>query len=302
MCHNADYSAFDRPEVLGITFHPRNDWSPPPATARDYMIPVSREVSVSARFYPTGPGTTPGTPACGMTPRTPGHETAPPGDRTAAATRNGAPCILFFHGNGEVACDYDPVAPVYNRLGINLFVADYRGYGRSGGTPAFSSMVRDAHAVAGFFLETMQLQEQSGPLFIMGRSLGAVSALEIAFHYAVNFSGIIVESGSANFLRVLSHHGLALDPGRTAQVTTALPGELALISMPALIIHGDQDTLVPPEEACRLYSGIGSMTKRLVIIAGAGHNDIMVSGAREYFTAVREFVENSLSLDGRRSG
>ena len=46
-----------------------------------------------------------------------------------------APVILYFHGNGELASDYDMLAPLYTAKGITLLVADYRGYGRSGGTP-----------------------------------------------------------------------------------------------------------------------------------------------------------------------
>jgi len=37
--------------------------------------------------------------------------------------------LLFFHGNGEIAADYDEIGPYYNRIGINFLAADYRGYG-----------------------------------------------------------------------------------------------------------------------------------------------------------------------------
>jgi len=55
-----------------------------------------------------------------------------------------APSILFFHGNGETAGDYDEIAPDYLEKGINFLVADYRGYGLSGGTPSASKMMSDA--------------------------------------------------------------------------------------------------------------------------------------------------------------
>ncbi len=258
MCHNADYSVLDQPEVVGIVFYPRKNWNAPPAAARDYLIPVADGVSVSARFYPA---------------------------------RDDSPIILYFHGNGEVACDYDWVAPAYKGLGISLFVADYRGYGRSGGAPAFSTMVKDAHQVASFFFETLRLREQKGPLFLMGRSLGTTSALEIAFHYGARFSGLIIESGSANFLGVLGHHGFPVDAGRTGHLTEALLKMVSAITLPSLIMHGDCDVLIPRDEAQRTYNGLGSKTKRLVMIPGAGHNDIMVTGARVYFAAIKKFVE-----------
>ena len=55
------------------------------------------------------------------------------------------PWILFFHGNGEVVSDYDEISPFYFKRKINLVVADYRGYGKSGGTPTITDMLSDAH-------------------------------------------------------------------------------------------------------------------------------------------------------------
>ena len=105
MSSQPDYSLLDRPEILGAVFYPRQDWAPPPVAARDYMVPVEGDVSISCRFYPG--------PADG-------------------------PSVLYFHGNGEVACDYDGIAPLYHRLGIGLVVAAFRRYGRTGRARGFS--------------------------------------------------------------------------------------------------------------------------------------------------------------------
>jgi alpha-beta hydrolase superfamily lysophospholipase len=58
-----------------------------------------------------------------------------------------SPAILFFHGNGEIAEDYDDIAPLYIQMGITLLVMDYRGYGTSGLTA--SHLLSDAVAVFG---------------------------------------------------------------------------------------------------------------------------------------------------------
>ncbi len=257
MSHDSDYSGLDQPQVLGIIFYPRSVWTKIPPGARDYLIPVDTGVSVSSRFFPAG---------------------------------KDAPCVLLFHGNGEVACDYDWLAPVYNQESISLFVADYRGYGRSGGAPSFSRMVRDAHPIFQFFLETMRLQENTGPFFIMGRSLGTASALELAFHYPDHFAGLIVESGAPNMVRLLAHHGFPVDRKKMGTLEASFDDGVKSITPPALIIHGAADMLIPPAEARRLYQHIGSCDKRLVIIPGVGHNDIMVSAVTEYIRAIREFV------------
>ena len=255
MSDQPDYSILDRPEILSVVFYPRRDWTSPPAGASDYRVPVEPGVSISCRFYP------------------------------AAA---GAPCILYFHGNGEIACDHDWIAPLYNREGIGLFVADYRGYGRSDGTPTFSSMTADAHSIFNFFLETVRSSGHGERLFLMGRSLGSHSAAELAFHYPQHLRGLIVESGSPNVARLAHLFGLSSD--RLADLGDALSARTRSITLPALIIHGERDSLIPLGEAITLHEEIGSQEKRLVIIPGADHNDIMLLGTEQYFSAIREFV------------
>ncbi len=250
-----DYSLLDRPEILQFVFYPRRDWTPPPAGARDYLVRVEPEVSVSCRFYPA---------------------------------RAGSPCVLYFHGNGEVACDHDWIAPLYNRRGIGLFVADYRGYGRSDGTPTFSSMAADAHPIFAFFLEIARPSGADGQLFVMGRSLGSHSAVEIASRYASDLSGLIVESGAPNAARMASRFGLSSQG--MAELAEALSARIRSIQLPALIIHGERDSLIPVEAGIALHQEIGSHDKRLVIIPGADHNDILLVGTEQYFSAITEFV------------
>lgn len=256
MSKEPDYSILDQDLILRLIFYPRRDWTSVPPGAKDYLVPVEGKISISCRFYPAA---------------------------------KDSPCILLFHGNGEVVCDYDWIAPAYNQLGISLFVADYRGYGRSNSLPNFSSMVRDARPVFEFFRETLRLQEHTGPLYIMGRSLGTTSAIEIACNYAAHLKGLIVESGSGSMPRLLSHHGFPVDRSKTKGLEDSLIARIASIKMPALILHGEIDELIPPGEASSLYDGMGSKDKRLVIIPGHGHNDIMLAGD-QYFAAIKGFI------------
>jgi len=252
-----DYSILDQPEVLQFIFYPRGEWTPLPPGASDYLVPVDEGVSISCRFYPASAG---------------------------------SPCILFFHGNGEVACDYDGIAPLYNREGISLFVADYRGYGRSGGWPNFADMTADAHPIFNFFVNTVRSLGHSGTLFLMGRSLGTHSTLELASHYPEHLSGLIVESGSANMARLLRFLSTPVDPDRLRNLEEAVAARVRSITLPILILHGEWDTLIPPSYAYYLFETVGSEVKRLEIIPGAGHNDIMLVGMDQYFSAIKEFV------------
>jgi pimeloyl-ACP methyl ester carboxylesterase len=250
-----DYSILDRPEILQVVFYPRRDWSPPPARASDFDVPVAEGVSVSCRFYPATPG---------------------------------APCILYFHGNGEVACDHDWIAPLYNREGIGLFVADYRGYGRSDGAPTFSGMTADAHPIFSCFRETVRSSGHGERLFLMGRSLGSHSAVELAFHYPEDVRGLILESGAPKVARLARLFGLS--SGGLADLEETISDRIRSIEPPALIIHGERDSLIPASVAVALHEEIGSQAKRLLMIPGADHNDIMLVGSDQYFGAIRDFV------------
>lgn len=255
MSHQADYSILDGPEILQFIFYPRRDWAPPPAGASDFLVPVDDGVSVSCRFYPAGAG---------------------------------SPCILYFHGNGEVACDHDWIGQLYNREGISLFVADYRGYGLSDGTPNFASMTADAHSILSFFLETIRSSGRGASIFLMGRSLGSHSAVELAFHYPEQFGGLIVESGSSNMARLARFYGLSSE--RLSSLSEAISARTRSITLPTLIIHGEWDSLIPLDEAITLHEEISSQNKRLVVVPGADHNSVLAVGMDQYFAAIKEFV------------
>lgn len=252
-----DYSILDIPEFQRVIFHPRTDWVPAPPGASDHSVHVGNGIYVAARHYPAGPSD---------------------------------PTVLLFHGNGEVASDYDEVAPLYNGLGISLFVADYRGYGRSSGTPGFATLVADAHHMLRHLRRLLAMPEVAPSLFVMGRSLGSHPAIELASDHPDEINGLMLESGFAHVPRLLKHHGAAATSARLPEFEKAISARIAGITMPVLVIHGDCDTVVPPRYAVDFYEGVGSPDKTLVTIEGAGHNDILYLGRRKYLQAIRDFV------------
>jgi len=251
------YGLLDRPEILQFVFYPRSDSSQAPPGATDHVIAVDDGAAVGCRFYTHNPG---------------------------------SPTILFFHGNGEVASDYDTIAPLYHQLGINLFVADYRGYGSSSGIPSFTAMVGDTHHIFPAFLDILNQAHYTGDVFVMGRSLGSISAIELASVYPDHIKGLIIESGFASIIRLLTHLGLFTE--FLELHNTAFPNAVKMrsVTLPTLILHGEHDTLIPTVEAHDLYNNAAASQKRLVIIDGANHNDIMMVGAERYFREIRELI------------
>lgn len=255
-----DYSKIDTPDVLSYIFYPRDEFGPCPKYAFDHFIPVADAVAVHCRFY---------------------------------SQDNGWPWILYFHGNGEVVSDYDEIAIFYFKYKLNLAVVDYRGYGKSNGTPTVADMSVDAHKIYESVAAALKERNLRDDLWIMGRSLGSVSALEIAHKQGSKINGLIIESGFPSISRLIVRHGITTPDMGLDIITAECLDMLKTITIPVLIIHGEYDTLVPPDEAETILENIGSSSKDLLMIPGATHNDIMFVGLRQYMDAIRKFVDST---------
>jgi pimeloyl-ACP methyl ester carboxylesterase len=253
-----DFSLLDRPEILSMMFYPRRDATPPPPGARDLMVDVGDGVSVHCRWYPRS---------------------------------DDSPAVLFFHGNGEVAADYDGVAPVYHQFGMSLFVADYRGYGRSGGRPSFGAMLADSLVVSDAFHGLLSEAGVTGARFLMGRSLGGLSAVEIAARRPERYRGLVLESATAGARGWNRFARPGDDPAPWEALLEAQRAKLSAITLPLLSIHGEWDELIPLQTAVEIQELVGSPERTLEIIPGAGHNDLLYQGAERYFSALAAFVE-----------
>ena len=251
-----DYTPFDLPQITHYMFYPHPDSSPPPTGALDHTFPSHDGVQLCGRFFPE--------------------------DKQR-------PTILFFHGNGEVAPEYDAISSLYNHIGLNLFVADYRGYGKCQGEPSVSALVEDSHTALAA-LETFLSESGYAPsIYVMGRSLGAYCAVEIAAGAREKIKGMIIESGSANVGGMPQRLGIAETPV-ISQLLHDHWARVQSINTPLLIIHGDRDFLVPISHPQDLFEAVASTDKTFFTIPGAGHNDIMLVDTESYFRAIRDFI------------
>jgi fermentation-respiration switch protein FrsA (DUF1100 family) len=265
-----DYTVLDQPEVLRFLFHPRpepsgsefqvsaSDGSIP--VWKDMLIPVEENVVIGARFH--------------------------------MAAKSGAN-IVFFHGNGEIVADYDQLGGVLNQMGINLLALDYRGYGRSTGNPTVSAMMRDCHIIFDFVQKWLPQNSFSGPVILMGRSLGSASVLELA---AVNpnlVDGLIVESGFAFTAPLLKLLGIDLEMlGFEEALGFRNIDKIKKVHQPTLIIHAEFDHIIPFSDGQALYDACPNTGKMLLKIPGANHNDIFMRGLQDYLTAIKSFTDN----------
>ncbi len=201
--------------------------------------------------------------------------------------------ILYFHGNGETVASHDWVAPFYNQRGTNLFVADYRGYGSSNGKPTISNMIGDAHTIFKGVNEIIEKEGFKKSLFIMGRSLGSIPAMELAFNYQDDIRGLIIESGTAsNFRRLWDYLGITKKEAILSEESLFLNKvKIRQVHKPTLIIHGEYDQIISVKEGEELYGNSGAQDKRMLIIPGADHNDVMMVKQSLYFDTIEKFVK-----------
>jgi hypothetical protein len=265
------YEKLDQPAVAAALFYPRQDTVPPPAGARDHRIEVEPGVVLGVRSFLT----------------------ADP------AVVN----LLFFHGNGEVVADYDEVGPQYNAQGINFLAVDYRGYGQSTGAPTVSAMVQDAHRVLHWVLAWLAGEDRTGHLVVMGRSLGSVSAIELAASEEA-VAGLIVESGIAQTLPLLGLLGLDAQALGIAEADGFGNLEkIARVQKPTYILHAQHDRIIPIRLAEELQSVCGARSKEFQMIPGADHNNILALTGTLYFQAIKQFLKRVGKSHGpRRSG
>lgn len=199
--------------------------------------------------------------------------------------------LLFFHGNGEIAADYDDIASFFTDCDISFWCVDYRGYGRSTGLPAYSLMFDDAEALLHDLPRLSQLVGRTfGRVLAMGRSLGSAPAIFLASRHASKVSGLILDSPYAdglNLIRRLS--GIALNRLDLPEFVYNID-RMHAIDLPTLIIHGAVDQIIPISDARALYNACTNKDKRLVEIEGAGHNDLMFRGGDRYWSSIRGLI------------
>jgi len=267
--NGTDYSALDRPEILMFLFHPRPEWGAPRTEKGtvEVLIPVEKDVVVGGRYYLAG--------------------------KEAAN-------LLFFHGNGEIVADYEDLAPLYLERGINFLPVDYRGYGRSSGSPTITAMMKDCRVIFQYTRRWLGENGCTGPFIVMGRSLGSASVLELVSCYAREIDGLIIESGFAYaepLLRLLGIDMKAL--GLTEEEGFRNVDKIRTFPKPTLIIHAEFDHIIPFSDGRALYEACPADDKRLLMIPRANHNDIFARGIDRYLEAVKELAEK---VRGQGSG
>lgn len=199
--------------------------------------------------------------------------------------------IFLFHGVGEVASDWDEAGRKFQELGHNLFCFEYRGYGRSNGVSSMSALISDAKGAFNHLKKWLLDNSYIGKIFIMGKSIGSAPAIDITVFNQDTVSGLIIQSGFCNTMPLLDFFGIDVSSMGLTELNGFLNLEKAAeIQKQVLIIHGQDDNIVPLLDAELIHREIPARYKALIVVPGAGHTDIMEKGGNEYFRLINDFI------------
>ena len=190
--------------------------------------------------------------------------------------------VLFCHGNaGNVALWSDELRILHDRMRVSALGFDYRGYGRSEGTPSEAGVLADARAARTWLARRAGVPENQ--IVLMGRSLGGAVAVDLAGDGA---RGLILESTFTSMPEV-GHAAMPWLPVRAMMHTQF--NSLAKIGKyhgPLLQSHGTADRLIPFTMGRQLFEAAHE-PKQFVVISGADHNDPQTE---EYYAALYAFL------------
>ena len=203
--------------------------------------------------------------------------------------------VLFYGGNGFYLVQSLGYIQALTDYPVNIFMFDYRGYGRSGGTPSVDAFKQDA--LAAYRVVTDSLGASPDRLIVHGHSLGTFLASRVAAEKPI--AGVVLENPATDvdgwvdsvvpwFVR------LFVD----LEVDEALQGEsnvaaLQEIDVPLLIVGGEKDNVTNPDMARTLHEKAASPSKNLVIVEDGAHNELYEAAA--YRQAYRALVDTVIA-------
>jgi fermentation-respiration switch protein FrsA (DUF1100 family) len=197
--------------------------------------------------------------------------------------------LVWFHGNaGNIGHRVDNLAEMHRYLGVNIFIFDYRGYGRSEGSPTEAGTYLDAQGAVDYLRGRPSVDPNR--LVLFGRSLGCAIAAEAASKsqpYA-----LVLESPFTS-VQAMAKRVYPFLPGAGRLVRTRYDclSRVGSVGAPVMVLHGDQDSIVPYEMGREVYEA-ASPPKRFYRIEGADHNDTYLVGGAAYYEALAGFLED----------
>lgn len=200
------------------------------------------------------------------------------------------PILIHFHGNGEIVSDWMHGFPErISAFGLDVFLAEYRGYGGSDGSPTLEDMLDDVKEIA------KAVDRSPSEVIVFGRSVGSIFAIEWIRRFPET-KGLILESGIHDVYERLrlrmrpSELGCSeLEFVQTVQNRMNHQKVLSEYAGKSLILHAENDHLVHKSHAER--NAEAAQNASLVLFPQGDHNSILYYNQDEYFRQIGEFLK-----------
>ena len=195
------------------------------------------------------------------------------------------PTLIYFHGNAaNMGFRLPNAALMYSECKMNILMVDYRGYGKSGGSPTETGLQLDAEAALEFVRTHPKLQ--GSPVVVFGRSLGGAVSLYLARRYPSSVAGIVIEN---TFLSVSAMTDILLPllkPLKPYLLRMYWDSGDAIVGVdqPVMFISGGRDELVPPAHMRALYDlATASRHREWFFVEDGSHNDTWEKAGAQYY-------------------
>jgi len=199
--------------------------------------------------------------------------------------------LIMSHGNAGNISHRIPIIRELQRRKFNVLMYDYRGYGRSEGSPDEEGIYKDGRAVFDYALKLPEVDPRR--VVLWGTSLGGAVAVDVALHRRA--AGLILEStfSSAKDVARAVYPFLPVHLVLRSQFNSA--AKIQNIPIPVLVMHGNRDSIIPIALGRKLYRAAND-PKEFYEITGADHNDTFFAGGNAYYDKVTLFVRTALPL------
>lgn len=193
------------------------------------------------------------------------------------------PVILYSHGNASTISYLGGYASLFHRMGMGVLLYDYRGYGRSQGSPDEAGTYADAEAAWNHLIHKLAIPPRQ--VVFYGHSLGGGVATWLATQHPCR---ALVLEGSFSALSSLGKEMYPMFPGWVARISYDSLSRLAQVTVPVLIIHANGDEVIPIAHGRRLYE-VAKPPKRFLETIGS-HNRGFVTAGEDAWRSFQQFV------------
>ncbi len=192
--------------------------------------------------------------------------------------------VLYFHGNAGNAADrLERARALHDRFGLDVFLVDWRGYGRSEGSPSEEGLRRDGRAIYRTAIEAGFRPDQ---IVLFGESLGSAIAIDLGAKWAC--AGVVLETPFLS-VRALARVHYPWVPLFLVRDRWNSEARVADIPVPKLFIVAERDEVAPAIQGRRLFETARG-ARELLVVPGAHHNDVWIVGGDAYWGAWKKFL------------